>query len=199
MTEYSTFLESYQRNHPRWNDRLQALGDATTTATARDLPTAIIESRLKTPDSVWKKMRRYRIKLDEVHDLFGIRVIVESVEQCYDAVEIIESLWSGCCKNVKDYIALPKSNGYRSIHLWFLLADGLRLEVQLRTTLMHLRCLMGDASHQSYKERLLTDSRCYQPENMVHRPQSNAPYSAKLLDGIIGAGNHDLEWGSYTT
>jgi GTP diphosphokinase / guanosine-3',5'-bis(diphosphate) 3'-diphosphatase len=148
------FLRAYEQQAPAWVQRLEALEEATMTATTLLSPRPDIEARLKSPESVWRKMQRYRLELVDVHDLLGLRLIVETPAQCYEAAELVRSIWAGRCLRFKDYLAHPKRNGYRSLHLWFRLDDGLRLEVQVRTRLMHLRCLMGDTSHERYKRRL---------------------------------------------
>jgi len=148
------FLLAYEQQALVWTQRLDALAGATIMATALLCPRPDIETRLKAPDSTWRKMQRHRLVLADVHDLLGIRFVVETPAQCYEVAELIRSLWGGLCLRFKDYIANPKRNGYRSLHLWFRFDDGLRLEVQVRTRLMHLRCLMGDTSHERYKLRI---------------------------------------------
>ena len=122
-----------------------------------------VESRAKHFYSVYMKMRKRGINAEKIHDLSGIRVICDSVENCYTLLGIIHRLWrplSGC---FKDYIANPKPNGYRSLHTTVVFEDeteaeqeteeeGRPLEIQIRTGEMHQIAENGIASHWLYKK-----------------------------------------------
>ncbi len=111
------------------------------------------ESRIKGLYSLFTKLRRKDGDLDKIHDLLAIRVILTSVEDCYRALGVVHTLWHPLPGKIKDYIAFPKPNGYRSIHTTVVTPDAGPVEVQLRTDKMHTDAQYGFASHLSYKEQ----------------------------------------------
>ncbi len=111
-----------------------------------------ISARMKHKYSLWKKLERYKMDIDKIYDLVALRVIVGTVEDCYQVLGIIHSLWKPLPERIKDYIALPKLNGYQSLHTTVLTNDGAIVEIQIRTEAMHGRAEYGIASHFAYKE-----------------------------------------------
>lgn len=102
--------------------------------------------------SIWKKMQRKKLPIEELYDLLAVRVIVDNLSQCYTALGIVHNLWQTIPKEFDDYIANPKENGYQSLHTVILDSDGNRIEVQIRTRDMHNYAELGVAAHWSYKE-----------------------------------------------
>ena len=102
--------------------------------------------------SIWKKMQRKQLTIDELYDLLAVRVIVDNLTQCYTVLGIVHSLWQYIPKEFDDYIANPKENGYQSLHTVILDPDGNRIEVQIRTQDMHDYAELGVAAHWAYKE-----------------------------------------------
>ncbi len=102
--------------------------------------------------SIWKKMQRKQLDMDELYDLLAVRVIVDNLTHCYTVLGIVHSLWQYIPKEFDDYIANPKENGYQSLHTVILDAQGNRIEVQIRTQDMHDYAELGVAAHWSYKE-----------------------------------------------
>ncbi len=102
--------------------------------------------------SIWKKMQRKQLPIDELYDLLAVRVIVDNLNHCYTALGIVHNLWQTIPKEFDDYIANPKENGYQSLHTVILDADSNRIEVQIRTQDMHDYAELGVAAHWSYKE-----------------------------------------------
>lgn len=113
---------------------------------------AEVSGRPKHLYSIYNKMRSKRRALEEISDLRGLRVIVETVSQCYVALGVVHAMWSQVPEEFDDYIARPKPNGYRSLHTVVLADDGRPLEVQIRTREMHRFAEYGVASHWRYKE-----------------------------------------------
>ena len=113
---------------------------------------ATISGRPKHIYSIWKKMRRKQLDIDELYDLLAVRVIVENLTACYATLGIVHSLWQTVPKEFDDYIANPKENGYQSLHTVIIDTDGNRIEVQIRTQEMHDFAELGVAAHWSYKE-----------------------------------------------
>lgn len=113
---------------------------------------AKLEWREKHLYSTFKKMERTGRTLEEVYDLVALRVIVPRVEDCYSVLGAIHSIWIPLKDRIKDYIAVPKSNNYRSLHTTIFGPNQLPLEIQIRTDEMHHVNEMGIAAHWAYKE-----------------------------------------------
>lgn len=113
---------------------------------------AEIYGRPKHIYSIWKKMQRKQLDIDELYDLLAVRVIVDNLTSCYAVLGIVHSSWQYIPKEFDDYIANPKENGYQSLHTVIIDPDGNRIEVQIRTKEMHDFAELGVAAHWSYKE-----------------------------------------------
>ena len=113
---------------------------------------ADVYGRAKKPYSIWRKMQQKDLEFSRLSDIYGFRVICESVEDCYRILGVIHRKWRAVPGRFKDYISQPKSNGYRSIHTTVSGRDGKRVEVQIRTREMHEVAESGVAAHWSYRE-----------------------------------------------
>ena len=102
--------------------------------------------------SIWKKMQKKQLSIDQLYDLLAVRVIVDNVTHCYTVLGVVHSLWQYIPKEFDDYIANPKENGYQSLHTVILDPQGNRIEVQIRTQEMHDYAELGVAAHWAYKE-----------------------------------------------
>lgn len=111
-----------------------------------------VDYRIKHAYSLWKKLQKYNMNIDKIYDIVALRVVVSSVEDCYYVLGLIHSLWKPLPGRIKDYIALPKTNGYQSLHTTIFTGDGCIAEIQIRTEEMHAQAEYGIASHYSYKE-----------------------------------------------
>lgn len=107
--------------------------------------------RVKGTFSLYQKLKRREWDMDQVFDYLALRVVVESVEQCYQVLGIVHDLWRPMPKRMKDYIAFPKPNGYRSLHTTVITPNKMIIEVQIRTEAMHREAEFGIASHFTYK------------------------------------------------
>ena len=108
--------------------------------------------RVKGMYSLFRKLERREWDMSHIYDLYAIRIIVPSVDQCYQALGIVHQMWRPLPQRVKDYIAFPKPNGYQSLHTTVITNDKVILEIQIRTEQMHKESEFGVASHLIYKD-----------------------------------------------
>jgi GTP pyrophosphokinase len=113
---------------------------------------ARVEARVKRAFSVHQKMKRQKIGLDQVYDLLALRIITDSVKNCYAALGVIHNEWHPIPGRIKDFIAIPRPNLYQSLHTSVIGPGGLAFEVQIRTEEMHRLGEEGIAAHWKYKE-----------------------------------------------
>lgn len=111
-----------------------------------------IEGRFKHLYSIWQKMQIKNRAFDEIHDVFALRIVVDNVADCYKSLGVVHSIWRPNYARFKDYIAVPKPNGYRSIHTTVFGPEGKSTEFQIRTHKMHEESLYGISAHWYYKQ-----------------------------------------------
>ena len=116
--------------------------------------TVSVDHRVKHLYSLWKKIGKYEEDLTRIYDIMALRVIVRDVSDCYRVLGIIHGNWKPLPGRIKDYIALPKSNGYQSLHTTVLTGTGGIVEIQIRTEEMHIEAEYGIAAHFAYKEKI---------------------------------------------
>jgi GTP diphosphokinase / guanosine-3',5'-bis(diphosphate) 3'-diphosphatase len=114
--------------------------------------TATVESRIKRVYSIHKKLQRQHIAVEQVYDLYAMRVITQSVQDCYAVLGIIHNLWRPVPGRIKDFIAMPRPNFYQSLHTSVIAEEGTPFEVQIRTEEMHKMAEEGIAAHWKYKD-----------------------------------------------
>jgi len=113
---------------------------------------ARVEGRLKRPYSVYQKIKRQKIGIEQVYDLMALRIITDSVKNCYAALGVIHNEWRPIPGRIKDFIAIPRPNLYQSLHTSVVGPHGIHFEVQIRTEEMHRIAEEGIAAHWKYKE-----------------------------------------------
>jgi RelA/SpoT family (p)ppGpp synthetase len=112
---------------------------------------AEIHGREKTPFSIWRKVQKKRISLDQITDIIGFRITLSSIDECYKTLGIFHKKWNCIPGKFKDYISSPKINGYKSIHTSVIGSNKKPIEIQIRTHEMHEFAERGVASHWKYK------------------------------------------------
>jgi guanosine-3',5'-bis(diphosphate) 3'-pyrophosphohydrolase len=118
---------------------------------------ARVSARLKSAWSIYSKIERKAIALEQLSDMIGFRVIVDTIDQCYRTLGVIHTSWKVVPGRFKDYISVPKANDYRSIHTTIVGPGRQRVELQIRTMEMHAIAEFGIAAHQLYKDAILGD------------------------------------------
>jgi GTP pyrophosphokinase len=116
------------------------------------VPIIHIDGRIKRLFSIHQKLKRQKIELDQVYDFMALRIVTDSVRDCYAALGIIHQTWSPVPGRIKDFIAMPRPNGYQSLHTSVISERGFPFEVQIRTAEMHRVAEEGIAAHWKYKE-----------------------------------------------
>jgi len=114
--------------------------------------TAEVESRIKRLFSIHKKLVRQKISVDQVYDLYAMRVITKSLQDCYAVLGIVHNVWRPVPGRIKDFIAMPRPNFYQSLHTSVITEEGTPFEVQIRTEEMHRMAEEGIAAHWKYKD-----------------------------------------------
>jgi GTP pyrophosphokinase len=124
-----------------------------------EIPVIEIDGRIKRLWSISQKLKRQKIEIEQVYDFIALRIITEEVKDCYAALGIIHQTWSPVPGRIKDFIAMPRPNGYQSLHTSVISEHGMPFEVQIRTIEMHRRAEEGIAAHWKYKEGRVGDQR----------------------------------------
>src|SRR6476619_3694373 len=131
----------------------------TTKLAEAQVPIIEIDGRIKRLWSISQKLKRQKIELDQVYDFMALRIVTEGVKDCYATLGIIHQTWSPVPGRIKDFIAMPRPNGYQSLHTSVISERGMPFEVQIRTIEMHRRAEEGIAAHWKYKEGRIGDQR----------------------------------------
>ena len=134
---------------------------------------ASVQGRVKHIVSIWRKMQRKNLEFHELFDVRAVRILVDTVADCYAVLGVVHTTWQHIPAEFDDYIANPKDNGYQSLHTAVVADDGKIVEVQIRTVEMHENSELGVASHWRYKEGAKLD----------RRMESNIAQMRDLLQG----------------
>ncbi len=152
--ELAGLLESHRRAREAYVKRAMDVLDA---ALLDSGIKADLSGRPKHLYSIYRKMQRKRAEFGEIYDVHALRVLVADVRECYAALGVVHSLWRPIPGQFDDYIAMPKNNGYQSLHTAVVALDGKPLEVQIRSRDMHRVSEIGIAAHWRYKEGSRSD------------------------------------------
>ena len=141
-----------------------------------------MDSRLKHNYSLWRKLLKWDMDIEKIHDLIALRIIVPTIEDCYRALGIIHAHWKPLPGLIKDYIAMPKPNGYRSLHTTIFGPDGENIEIQIRTVEMHESAEHGIAAHWAYSENKKENMKAYRAETASMAKETELSWVNQLRD-----------------
>ncbi len=142
-------IESKRHEYEKWLRQLQSEIDQ---RLMRENIPARVDGRVKRAYSVYLKLKRQKITLDQVYDILAVRIVTDSVKNCYAALGVIHNEWHPIPGRIKDFIAMPRPNLYQSLHTSVIGPAGVTFEVQIRTEEMHKIAEEGIAAHWKYKE-----------------------------------------------
>jgi len=142
-------IESYRQQNEEFLNKMRH--DVEVNLARENIP-ARVEGRVKRAYSIYQKMKRQKIGLEQVYDLLALRIITDSVKNCYAALGVIHNEWHPIPGRIKDFIAIPRPNLYQSLHTSVMGPSGRSCEVQIRTEEMHRLAEEGIAAHWKYKE-----------------------------------------------
>jgi guanosine-3',5'-bis(diphosphate) 3'-pyrophosphohydrolase len=145
-------LKDFESQHEANEGFLKEIKHTVELLLAREGIPARVDGRLKRAYSVFQKLKRQKITLDQVYDLLAVRIITDSVKNCYAALGVIHNEWHPIPGRIKDFIAIPRPNLYQSLHTSVMGPGGRHFEVQIRTEEMHRVAEEGIAAHWKYKE-----------------------------------------------
>jgi len=146
-----------------------------------------VSGREKHLYSIYRKMRAKHQSFQQIMDVYAIRVVVDSIDNCYRTLGVVHSLYTPVPGKFKDYIAIPKANGYQSLHTTLFSAQEVHIEVQIRTQEMDIMANNGITSHWSYKSSLPPQERDFRAKNWVIRVlelQKRAGNSLEFIESI---------------
>jgi len=152
---------------------------------------AVVEGRRKRAYSIWRKMERKAVGFEQLSDIFGFRVIVKSIVECYRALGIVHTTWPVVPGRFKDYISTPKQNDYRSIHTTVIGPGQQRVELQIRTEDMHEIAEYGIAGHALYKDGVGS------PTEMLSRESSAYAWLRHTIE-LLSEGSNPEEFLEHT-
>jgi RelA/SpoT family (p)ppGpp synthetase len=152
---------------------------------------AKVQGRGKRAYSIWRKMERKSVGFEQLSDIFGFRVIVKTIADCYQALGIIHTTWPVVPGRFKDYVSTPKANDYRSIHTTLIGPGQQRVELQIRTTEMHEIAEYGIAAHALYKDNVGT------PTELLSRESSAFAWLRRTIE-LLAEGSNPEEFLEHT-
>ena len=151
--EYQMILGNVKKRYPEREKYLASVRPLVYKKLVKEgIRPALIQTRSKHYWSLYEKLKKHNMNWETVHDLVAMRIVVNSIEECYGTLGIIHKLWRPLPERIKDYIALPKPNGYQSLHTTVFCKGGYITEFQIRTKEMHELAENGIASHWLYTE-----------------------------------------------
>lgn len=148
---YEGIEDNLKKSSTSGNDFLENIKEKISDRVKQTVPAAQISGRIKSVHGIYRKMYMQGKQFDEIYDIYAVRIIVDSVIDCYNCLGIIHDMYNPLPGRFKDYISTPKPNMYQSLHTTVLGKEGIPFEVQIRTWEMHRTAEFGIAAHWKYK------------------------------------------------
>jgi GTP pyrophosphokinase len=193
---YKSIMARLKKLHKESGDVLREIEQALTAKLAENKITAFVSGREKRPYSIWRKMQKKHLSLGQLSDIFGFRVIVDSIDDCYKALGIVHQTWRMVPGRFKDYVSNPKQNDYRSIHTTVIGPHHMRVEMQIRTQAMHEVAEHGIAAHAFYRDILNAEKALN--GNRLPADESNAYLWLRHLIEMLSEGDSPKEFLEHT-
>ena len=149
-----SIVRRMERLDAQSSERIVRIADEIKRKLAESGIEAWVSGRAKRPYSIWRKLKDKQLNFEQLSDVFGFRAIVKTEDDCYKSLGVIHRAWRMVPERFKDFISLPKSNGYRSIHTTVMGPESQRVEIQVRTQDMHDIAERGVAAHWRYREKI---------------------------------------------
>ena len=192
---YAAIVERLARLHEESGDILREIETELVDKLKRHTIHADVKGREKKPYSIWRKMENKHLSLGQLSDIFGFRVIVDNIEDCYRTLGVAHQVWRAVPGRFKDYISNPKQNDYRSIHTTVIGPHRMRVELQIRTLAMHEIAERGVAAHSVYKDAAEREARL---GARVGESESNAYRWLRHLVEMLSEGDSPKEFLEHT-
>lgn len=187
-TEYASIMEMVNASHYKKQNILKkTIQTIKKILKEKNIETLQIEGREKNVYSIYRKMLRSGKSFRDIYDLIGVRVIVKDVSHCYQVLGVIHQAFRPKIGRLKDYIAIPKNNGYQSIHTTVFGLDGVLTEFQIRTYDMHLENEYGVAAHYFYSDKTKVSPKAEKKYQWVQRIldlQRSTPNNQKFMEDL---------------
>jgi RelA/SpoT family (p)ppGpp synthetase len=149
---YASISKRLEQLHRGEGDLIERIGRGIRAHLEANGLDAQVQGREKHPYSIWRKMAERHVSFEQLSDVMAFRVIVDTLEECYQTLGLVHQRWPMVPGRFKDYISTPKRNGYRSVHTTVIHDEQMRIEIQIRTREMHAQAEHGLAAHWAYKE-----------------------------------------------
>jgi len=190
---YAAVVERLKILRERNQGLIDEIESALTTKLKEAKVKGIVAGREKKPYAIWSKMERKQISLEQLSDIYGFRIVVPQVPDCYHALAVVHTTWHAVPGRFKDYISNPKQNDYQSIHTTIVGPRHQRVELQIRTEKMHSIAEFGVAAHALYK-----DMNGANGAKKVPSQESNAYRWLRHLVGMLLEGDNPEEFLEHT-
>jgi len=148
---YKDIQDKLAQQEPLRKEYLEGIMKRIADRVHETMPSAQIDGRIKSVHGIYRKMYMKGKSFDEIYDVYAVRIIVDTVEECYNCLGIVHDLYRSVPGRFKDYISMPKPNMYQSLHTTLIGSEGIPFEVQIRTWEMHRNAEYGVAAHWKYK------------------------------------------------